>query len=104
MATATYSKLKMVKYLIYRHGSNAANQGMTDTMPVAIVEAKSREEALETVRHDPPGKMDPYAPSYLALDEDVEVWANQTLSARPLSRAKKSDVSAVRENESDFAM
>jgi len=72
-----------MKYLIYRHGMNGNNQSMVDRVPVAIVEADSEEEALRCERHDPPGKLDVYAPSYLALDNDVTVWANQRLSAVP---------------------
>lgn len=35
----------MKTYLIYRHGSNAANQSMAPTMAAAIVDANSAEEA-----------------------------------------------------------
>lgn len=35
----------MTSYLIYRHGSNAANQSMTPKMAVGIVEAETYDEA-----------------------------------------------------------
>jgi hypothetical protein len=37
----------MTKYLVYRHGSNSANQSMRQTMPLAIIEAKSKSEARQ---------------------------------------------------------
>ena len=36
----------MASFLVYRHGSNAANQSSIQTMAVMIVEAKSRAEAF----------------------------------------------------------
>lgn len=35
----------MTSYLVYRHGSNAANQSMTPTSAVAIVDAETQDEA-----------------------------------------------------------
>jgi len=40
-----YPSNKMTKYLIYRHGSNAANQRMCQTMPLAIIEAENKLKA-----------------------------------------------------------
>lgn len=37
----------MNSYLIYRHGSNAANQSMTPIAAVAIVDAETEEQAKE---------------------------------------------------------
>jgi len=51
----------MAKWLIYRHGSNAANQGMCDKMAVDIVDAATAEQAVET--------------------SDVKCYANQHLTA-----------------------
>jgi hypothetical protein len=84
----------MTMYLVYRNGSNSANQSMCDQMPVAIVEAPSRAAACATVRHDG-ARLDVHAPSYLALDESVECWANQHFTAVPRSRAKASDWNAI---------
>lgn len=63
----------MNAYLIYRHGSNAANQSMTQTAVVCSVEAKSREEAERIA------------------SEKVTVYNNQTLEARPASKCSKVD-------------
>jgi hypothetical protein len=89
---------KLTSYLIYRHGSNTANQSMCNRAPVAIVEATSRDEATRTVRHDG-AKLDFHAPSYLALDESVDCWANQHFTAVPQSRAKAIDWNAVAERD-----
>ena len=35
----------MTSFLIYRHGSNAANQSMTETAAVAIVDAANEDDA-----------------------------------------------------------
>lgn len=63
----------MPAYLIYRHGSNAANQSMTPVAVVCSVEAKSRDEAKKIAA------------------EKVTVHNNQCLEARPASRCSKSD-------------
>lgn len=64
----------MKTFVIFRHGSNAANQSMTQTMAVAIVEAKDKHEAIQT-----------------ALDT-VKLYANQYLEARFASRCKRSEI------------
>lgn len=53
----------MKSYLIYRHGSNAANQSMTPTMAVCIVDAETPGEA-----------------KYIAA-KNVTVYANQHLES-----------------------
>jgi hypothetical protein len=72
----------MTNYLIYRHGSNAANQPMTPVMALDIVEAKSQDEAKE-----------------IAMSRN-EVYHNQYLSAVPESKAKVSDWNSVSEQQS----
>ena len=67
----------MTSYLIYRHGSNSANQSMCNTMAIAIVEAASKEAAIAIVA------------------EDHTVYANQFLSAVPESKASREDWNAV---------
>ena len=37
----------MTTYVIYRHGSNKANQSMCNKAPVAVLEAPSRKAAIE---------------------------------------------------------
>lgn len=64
----------MKTFVIFRHGSNAANQSMTQTMPVAIIEANNRDEAKQ-----------------IALDT-VKLYANQYLEARFASRCKRSEI------------
>lgn len=81
------STRRSTTYLVYRCGANAANQGMTERMPVAIVEATSQAEATATVRLSD----DHHAPSVLALDHDVTCWANQRFVAVPGSRASVRD-------------
>jgi hypothetical protein len=63
----------MTNYLIYRHGSNAANQSMTPTAVVCSVEAKDQTEAVK-----------------LAADR-VTVYNNQRLEAIPASKCSKED-------------
>ena len=59
------------KYVIYRHGSNAANQHMCNKMIVGTIEAANRKEACKLM-HD-----------------RVMVYNNQWLSAIPFSRLSR---------------
>jgi len=61
------------KYVIYRHGSNAANQHMCNKMIVGTIEAHNREEACRL------------------MSDKVTVYRNQWLLAVPLSRLGKKD-------------
>jgi hypothetical protein len=70
-------------YLIYRHGSNSANQSLSDKEPVAIVEAPSRTAAIETEGDEHVRR--------LALDPSVSVYANQWLEAVPKSKVRVTD-------------
>lgn len=72
----------MTKYLIYRHGSNAANQSRINKMAIDIIEAKSQ-EAAKTIAAG-----------------NHTVYNNQFLSAVPESKAKKSDWNYVVEMRS----
>lgn len=65
--------MKATRYLVYRHGSNAANQVLCKTMPVAIVTATSKEEACQITK------------------DNVTFYANQTAEAVPQSKASESD-------------
>lgn len=59
----------MATYLILRHGSNAFNQPLCQTAVVAVLDAKSRDEALSESK------------KYLTA------YANQRLEVIPYSRA-----------------
>ena len=61
------------KYVVYRHGSNAANQHMCNKMIVGTIEARNRKEACRL------------------MSEKVTVYRNQWLSAIPFSRLGKKD-------------
>jgi hypothetical protein len=69
----------MTSYLIYRHGSNSANQSMTPKAAIAIVEAANGEEAKRIA------------------SENHTVYNNQYLEAVPESKANKSDWNATEE-------
>lgn len=63
----------MTDYVILRHGSNSANQSMTEVMPLTIIRARSRDAAKK------------------AAWELFTVYNNQFLEAIPESRASKQD-------------
>lgn len=64
----------MTSYLIYRHGSNAANQSMTPKMAVGIVEADTYDEARRIAGE----QVNCYANQHLELvaedDADTDDW------------------------------
>ena len=93
---ATTQTRKTRDYLVYRHGSNAANQSLCDCAPVAIVTATSREEACRTDAPEQPTVRDS---AWLAADPSVTCWINQYFSAVPVSRARSADVRAVEERD-----
>jgi len=66
-----------MEYLIYRYGANSYNQTRRWKKPLAIVEAKSKAEALK-----------------IAYDYH-QVYNNQHLEAIPVSRAKRKDLDEV---------
>lgn len=65
--------MKLTNYLVYRHGSNAANQPLCSKVPVAIVAATSKSEACR-----------------IAI-QNVVFYANQVASAVPESKANTTD-------------
>jgi hypothetical protein len=91
----------MHHYLIYRKGSNAANQSMTfGWVPIAIVEASSRWNATQTTwgGEEPNVHSCPkVAANVIAHCGNLDVWANQSLKAVPESRAPRGDWNAVLE-------
>jgi hypothetical protein len=70
----------MTTYAIFRHGSNAANQSMTQRMLVDVREATSAERAKQ--------------------DCGVNCYNNQFLSAKPVSKLTASE----REELKDFSI
>ena len=77
---------KYTKYVIYRHGSNAANQSACPKMIVGTITARSRAEACNR------------------MIDKVTVYNNQWLSAVPFSRLGKKDqvIAAERDIENEF--
>jgi len=71
--------MKSTNYLIYRHGSNRANQERCSKMPVAIVCATSRQEACRIAQ------------------QNVIFHANQTAEAVSESKASATDWNFVGE-------
>ena len=74
---------KSNKFLVYRHGSNLANQHMCNKMPVAIVEAGDHGEACEKALEE----------------ENVSCYANQYLTAVPENKADPDDWNQVCEEQ-----
>ncbi len=85
----------MTQYLIYRYGSNAANQPMCNKEAVAIVEAKSKAKAT---RRDDSG-LNPEGDIVAAISDGVTVYANQSLEAVAESRASIRDWNYVLEQD-----
>lgn len=71
------------KYVIYRHGSNAANQSLCNKAIVGTITAANREEACKLMRNK------------------VTVYHNQWLSAIPFSRLGKKDQMIAFERDMD---
>ena len=69
--------MRTTNYLIYRHGSNSANQSMCNKMAIAIVAATSKDAAI------------------MKAVEDHTVYANQFLSAVAESKANREDWNSV---------
>ena len=73
------------RYVIYRHGGNAANQSMTQTMPIGIYSgdgATARERRMHACQQ--------------AQDEHT-VYANQWLGAIPASRVRLYEYESARD-------
>jgi len=71
------------QYVVFRHGSNSANQSMTPVMPVGIWEATDAKAAAD-----------------MAADS-VVVYSNQYLTARAASSVSNADYVAA--SEADYA-
>jgi hypothetical protein len=89
-----------VRYLVYRHGANGANQGGEMKRPVALVRAPSAAAACETVERSP-GTL--YATSELVLARGIHAYHNQSFSAVAVSRAPRADVRRVEQDDALLA-
>lgn len=89
------------EYLLYRKGSNAANQSMSfGWVPIAIVRTPSREAAEATTWGDERPNVHGcprVAADVVASGGNLDVWSNQCLMAVPKSKAKIADILAVLE-------
>jgi len=101
MNATTKQAKQLHEYLLYRTGSNSANQSCTfEPVPIAIVKASSREDAQESTWGDQEPTIHgcpTVAAQVVASCGNLDVWSNQTLHAVPRSKAKKSDWDAVLE-------
>ncbi len=61
-----------MRFYIYRHGSNACNQPMTQTMQVAVVEASDEAEACELAERRVTVYNNQYLTAQLAEEIDAE--------------------------------
>jgi hypothetical protein len=71
-----------------------------DPVPIAIVEASSRDEAAKTSWHGEKPNVHgcpSLAAKVLLSSGNIDVWANQCVWAVPLSQAPKADVRSVEE-------
>lgn len=93
--------MKTHKYLVYRKGSNSMNQPCTfEWVPIAIVEATSREKAEETSWHGEKPNVHgcpSLAAKVLVSSGNIDFWSNQYAKAVPLSKAPKGDIRTVEE-------
>jgi len=64
---------RAVTYVVYRHGSNAHNQPMCGVQAVGLWEAPNRSAAIESA------------------EEELIVFANQHLTAKPAACVSKTD-------------
>jgi len=76
--------MRKINYAIYRIGSNAANQSMVQKAAIDIVGAPNRRAAVKAAE----GR---------ARDGEYTIWANQHLTAEPLSRLSESARTALQE-------
>ena len=78
---------RTVEYVVYRHGSNGANQSMTQTMPIGIYSGTGK-TATER-RHA----------AQEAAAQEHTVYANQWLDAIPSSRVSAAEQELAWENQ-----
>jgi len=71
----TSKPTKLHDYIVYRHGSNAANQSMTASSPVYCVEARNPAEALKLARES--GEFTVYNNQHLSVKASTRVTAEE---------------------------
>lgn len=69
----------MTLYVIFRHGSNAANQSMRQTAPVGTIVAKNPQDAMK------------------GAFEIIHCYANQTLSVKNKTLVSVEDLNEAQE-------
>ena len=79
--------IKTVEYVVYRHGSNGANQPMTRTMPIGIYSGTGRTATERQL--DAESK---------AVEEHT-IYNNQSLSSVPASRVSADEKDAAWEHQ-----
>lgn len=84
--------MKTVWYVVYRHGSNAANQSMTPSMPIGVYEGVGR---TADERH---------SNAIEQAQEEHTVYANQYLNAQPHNRVSPDDYEGAREYQESQQM
>lgn len=72
----------MANYIVKRHGSNGANQSMTQTAVVGSIEAKSKKDARERFGEENP---------------TVTIYNNQYLEFVPISKATQEEIDDANE-------
>lgn len=91
----------MAEFLVYRQGSNKANQPMTfEPIPIAVVEAESEEKAAETTWGDEKPNVHgcpTLAAKVVQSCGNLDVWANQRVHAVPIEYAPPEDLEALSE-------
>ena len=73
-------------YVIYRHGSNAFNQSMTNVMPIAVW----------TIPR-PLSRIEDWYERFMKEHPSVNIYNNQYLTAKPFSCVSKADVQLAQE-------
>lgn len=77
--------MRETEYVVYRVGSNAANQSMTQTMPIGVYTGRGK-RAVDRLND-----------AYDQARAEHAVYANQFLDAIPLARVKAEDTDAAYE-------
>lgn len=81
------AQMTTTDYIVYRYGSNAANQSMTPVMPVGAYSGTGRTAAERRTDAE------------RQAAEEHTVYANQFLSAVPLARCSASDAATAWEHQ-----
>jgi hypothetical protein len=85
---------KLGQYLIYRKGANRVNQSQSGWVPIAIVEAKSTENAVRTTSSGY-SRCPKLAAKIVASAGNIDVWPHQQLRALPAKKASLQRSAAI---------